>query len=65
MEEDPSSNNFIQVMLQGIPHLFSNEDNHTLSQQIEEEEAMKVIWNLNPDKALGPDGLTTNFYHEC
>jgi len=49
-------------LLQHLPKGITKEINDSLNKEIEEEEIRRVIWNLHPDKALGPDGFPICFY---
>eukprot|EP00253_Pinus_taeda_P018012 PITA_18012 len=51
--------------LSNIPLLVSLEDNSVLINPITEEEIIKVIWNMDSDKAPRPDGFTIHFYKTC
>ena len=48
-----------------IPKLISHEHNHMLGKSIEMKEAEGAIKKMEKDKAPGPDGFTTNFFHAC
>eukprot|EP00253_Pinus_taeda_P021952 PITA_21952 len=52
-------------LLSHIPHLITHEDNQVLLKPLSEEEIIKVIWAMESDKALGPDGFTIHFYKVC
>jgi hypothetical protein len=49
-------------LLENIPNLVSDAENNQLTQDITEEEILKAIWSLEPDKAPGPDGFPIRFY---
>jgi hypothetical protein len=49
-------------MLANIPELVSEEENNQLTQDVLEEEIVKEIWSLDPDKALGPDKFPIRLY---
>jgi len=51
--------------LSNIPPLVRAEDNIDLNRPFTEEEVIKVIWSMDPDKAPGPDGFTIHFYKMC
>ena len=36
-----------------------------LERKFEREEILQVVYDLEGDKALGPDGFTMAFYHHC
>ena len=48
-------------MLEGIPKLFSLEDNKVLNKPISLEEVRKVVFTINPEKSLGPNGCQAFF----
>jgi hypothetical protein len=50
-------------LLDNIPNLISEHDNTQLVKEITEEEIVKVVWDMDPDKAPGPDGFSIRFYH--
>jgi hypothetical protein len=56
-------NEDIQVMLNNIPNIVSEHDNSQLVKEIIEEEIAKAVWDMDPDKAPGPDGFSIRFYH--
>ena len=43
-------------LLEVIPKLVSLEDNRALNKPISLEEVRKVVFNMNPEKSLGPYG---------
>jgi hypothetical protein len=51
-------------MLENIPLIISEEDNLDLDPMklIKEEDIMKSIWNLEPDKAPRSNGFSISFY---
>jgi len=49
-------------MLTNIPELVSEAENNKLNQDITEEEIVKAIWSLDPDKSPGPGGFPNIFY---
>jgi hypothetical protein len=49
-------------MLANIPNIVSEHENNQLVQDITEEEIIKAVWSLDPDKAPGPDGFPIRFY---
>jgi len=59
------SKEYIEDLLSHIPHLITHEDNQALLKPLSEEEIIKVIWAMESDKALGPDGFTIDFYKVC
>ena len=51
--------------LSNIPSLVSQEDNAGLVKIFSQKEVVDVIWAMEPDKALRPDGFTIHFYRLC
>jgi len=51
--------------LSNTPLLLSREDNAALLKTFSEDEIIKVIWSMEPDKAQGPDGFSIQFYKTC
>jgi hypothetical protein len=49
-------------MLANIPSIVSEHENNQLVREITEEEIAKAIWDMDPDKAPGPDGFPIRFY---
>ena len=58
-ETDPFSQ---MDLLSGIHPNITEEENKELEKPITENEIIEAIWNLQPDKSLGHDGFTINFY---
>lgn len=54
-----------EKMLKAIPRVVTLEDNKTLNKPISLEEVRLVLFNMNPDKSLGPDRFQTFFYQKC
>ena len=52
----------MEEMVSDIPSLISPEEKIRLESPILEEEVIKAIWSLHPDKAPGPDGFPICFY---
>jgi len=52
-------------LLRHIPELITYEENSDLCKLPELDEVRKAIFNLNRDRASGPDGLTGRFYQSC
>ena len=48
-----------------IPKLISEEDNQLLNNPVSIREIKKALFNMDPDKAPGPDGFTARFYVSC
>jgi hypothetical protein len=49
-------------MLANIPSIVSKHENNQLTKDITEEEITKPVWDMDPDKALGPDRFSNRFY---
>lgn len=49
-------------LLAGIPNMVPEDINQDLIKPIHEQEIKEAVWNLQIDKAPGPDGFTSNFY---
>jgi hypothetical protein len=45
--------------------LVNDEDNWMLNMPVSISEIKKAIFNMDPDKAPGPDGFTARFYTSC
>ena len=45
--------------------LINDDDNLLLNRPVRISEIKKTIFNMDPDKALGPDGFTARFYTSC
>jgi hypothetical protein len=56
------TNEEAQEMLANIPNIVSEHDNNQLVREITEEEIAKAVWDMDPDKAPGPDGFSIRFY---
>ena len=52
--------NFCRIFL-----LVIEEENGELMKHFTEEDIIDVIWSMEPDKALGPNGLCFHFYRVC
>ena len=52
-------------VMRHIPKVITEEHNFMLMKLIEMEEVEAVIKQMADDKALGPDGFITNFFHAC
>ena len=51
--------------LDNVPSLLSSKDNDELIKPFTEKEILDVIWEMEPDKAPGPDGFSFHFYRVC
>ena len=61
--EDGSSNSYYNSdFLSNIPSLVSEEENDELMKPFSEQEIIDVIWDMEPDKAPGPNGFSFHFY---
>ena len=49
-------------MLKEIPRLITVEDNLSLNKPFTLEEIKTSLFNLNPNKSLGPDGFQAFFF---
>nr|XP_019068134.1 uncharacterized protein LOC109119692 [Solanum lycopersicum] len=52
-------------LLQCIPKLITQEHNVELEKMPSEEEVRRVVMNMNPNSAPGPDGIGGKFYQVC
>ena len=52
-------------MLEVIPKVVSLKDNKLLNKPITLEEVRLVVFVMNPDKSLAPDGFQTFFNQKC
>ena len=52
-------------MIKFIPKLITPEDNKNLNRPITLEEVRFAVFNMNPDKSLGPDGFQAFFFQKC
>eukprot|EP00253_Pinus_taeda_P023946 PITA_23946 len=64
-KENHSNNEEIVDIMSNIPNLISPKENAELCRPATEEEIIKVVWSMDPDKAPGPDGFTVHFYKAC
>ena len=62
VEADPLSQ---ADLLSGIHSSIFEEENKELGKPISENEIIEAIWTLHPDKSLGPNGFTINFYRDA
>lgn len=62
---DPFWKNNVELLLQSIPPLISDQDNKVLLTPFTVEEVYKVVFSLSPDKAPGPDGFAALFFQKC
>ena len=66
MEEPQIDRMMVQdEVLSNIPRLITTEQNQLLTRTIEMMELEEVVKQLKDNKAPGPDGFTTNFFHTC
>eukprot|EP00253_Pinus_taeda_P034008 PITA_34008 len=59
--DEAISNDFLSQ----IPSLVNEENNLNLMKPFTEEEISNVIWDMELDKAAGPDGFSAHFYRAC
>ena len=52
-------------VLSHIPKLIMDEHNHILGKTIDLTKVEMDVKQMEKDKAPGPDGFTTNFFHAC
>ena len=64
-EPDKDREEAQREVLSHIPKLITNDHNQILGKSIEITEVEIVVKQMEKDKALGPDGFTTNFFHAC
>eukprot|EP00253_Pinus_taeda_P009185 PITA_09185 len=60
--EDPNQNSYL---LDVVPSVISQRTKETLEAIITKEEAKKSLFDMDPDKALGPDGFSARFLQVC
>jgi hypothetical protein len=53
-----------QEKLENMQTVIFDSDNSQLTKEISEEEIEHAVWSMEPDKALGPDGFSINFYRQ-
>lgn len=51
-------------MLENMQTVIFDSDNSQLTKEISEEEIEHAVWSMEPDKALGSDGFSINFYKQ-
>jgi len=51
-----------QALLDNIPDLICEHENIQLVKEISEEEITNAVWEMDPDKAPGPDDFPIRFY---
>ena len=51
--------------LSKIPNLINDDDNQLLNSPVSIREIKKALFNMDPDKAPGPDGFIARFYISC
>ena len=52
-------------MIDVVPSLINIEMNHLLEAKVTKNEVKDALFDMDPDKALGPDGFTTKFLQSC
>ena len=53
------------TLLSHMSYLVSEENNVSLMKSFTEEEIRNVVWDMESDKAPGPDGFYFHFYKVC
>lgn len=53
-----------EQVVQYIPRSISQTQNEKLIQSITEEEVKRALFQMNPDKSPGPDGMTPGFFQK-
>ena len=61
-EDGSSYSDYTSDFLSNIPSLVIKEENDESMQPFSEQEIIDVIWSMELDKALGPDGFSFHFY---
>ena len=51
--------------MDNVPSLISTEDNVDLMKPFTEKEILDVIWAMEPNEALRPNGFSFHFYRVC
>ena len=64
-EDGLSDGEVYAYSLDNIPTLVSIEDNKNILKPFSEKEVLDVIWEMEPNKALVPDGFSFHFYRAC
>ena len=52
-------------MIDVVPSLSTVETNHLLEAKVTKNEVKDALFDMDPDKALGPDGFTARFLQSC
>ena len=63
-KQEEVDNDLVMEMISNIPTLLSRMNNQELDKVIDEREVINANWNLEPDKAPGPDGFSISFYRK-
>ena len=65
--EEPDMDRSVEMreILENIPSLVTQEKNKLLHRPIKMEEPEEAVKQLKNDKAPGPYGFITNFFHAC
>ncbi|XP_060961018.1 uncharacterized protein LOC133031516 [Cannabis sativa] len=58
-----SANDFSPV-INCVPHLVTEDQNALLLEEVTHVEIKKALFQMHPDKAPGPDGMTPSFYQK-
>eukprot|EP00253_Pinus_taeda_P034134 PITA_34134 len=61
-DKDPSH---YPELLENIPAVISQRRNEFLEAKVTKDEVKKALFNMDPNKALGPDGFSARFLQAC
>jgi hypothetical protein len=64
-ETNENKEEAIQKITRHIPMLVTQEQNEALMRPITQEEVDKAVKDMPSGKLPGPDGFTTDFFHDC
>lgn len=62
LEDGVLDNRKLDRFLEVVPTVIESEQNEAMTKKIEEDEVTGTIWDLEPDKALGPGGFWIHFF---
>ncbi|XP_060962217.1 uncharacterized protein LOC115711062 [Cannabis sativa] len=60
-----STNALTDAVVAGITPSISSTHNEDLIRPVHEDEVRRALFQMHPDKAPGPDGMTPGFYQKC
>lgn len=63
-EQPGSRSSAIKSVTQHIPKIITEDQNQNLLKQVTMQEVEEAMAQLKDGKAPGPDGFTSNFFHE-